>query len=111
MPLPSARDIVELVKTGATIEAQEKIMELRSAALDRQEEILELRAKVSKLEQELAALKAGESCPKCRAGKWLLESSQPHPTFGAAGVLQRTYKCDQCGFSEAKTIDSRGNSR
>jgi hypothetical protein len=38
MNLPSYKDIIELVKTGATIDAQERIMALRQAALELQEE-------------------------------------------------------------------------
>src|SRR5690349_13690215 len=54
MPIPSYKEIVDLVKTGLTIEAQEKIMELRVAALEIQEENLKLRSKVSQLEAELS---------------------------------------------------------
>ena len=43
LPIPSYRDIVDLLKKGATIEAQEKIMELRVAALAIQEENFTLR--------------------------------------------------------------------
>jgi hypothetical protein len=62
MPLPSYKDIIELVKTGATIEAQEKIMELRQSALDGQEEnraistdILEFRREFSSFRRQRAA--------------------------------------------------------
>ncbi len=40
MALPNYGDIVELIKKGATLEAQEKIMELRDGALDLQEQNL-----------------------------------------------------------------------
>jgi hypothetical protein len=56
MALPSlstAKDIYELIKKGATIEAQEKIMEYRQALHDLQEENLELRTKVKDLEEKL----------------------------------------------------------
>ncbi|HWZ94573.1 MAG TPA: hypothetical protein VNW30_05205 [Opitutaceae bacterium] len=43
LPIPNYREIVDLIKKGATIEAQEKIMELRAAALALQEENLTLR--------------------------------------------------------------------
>jgi hypothetical protein len=52
--LPRYKEITELLKKGATVEAQEKIMELREAALELQEENLELRAKVTSLEKSLA---------------------------------------------------------
>lgn len=35
---PNYKDIIELIKKGSTIEAQEKIMELREGALALQEE-------------------------------------------------------------------------
>ena len=51
--LPKYKDIIDLLKKGATIEAQEKIMELREAAIELQDENQELREKISKLEKEL----------------------------------------------------------
>ena len=51
--LPSYREIVDLVKVGSTIEAQEKIMELRSAALQIEEENFTLRTRVKELEAQL----------------------------------------------------------
>jgi ribosomal protein L37AE/L43A len=54
MPLPSYKEITELVKLGLTIEAQAKIMELRAAALELEEENLALRKRVSELEQQIA---------------------------------------------------------
>lgn len=53
MALPTYKDIVDLIKKGATIEAQEKIMELREAALGLQEENFTLREKIRALEDEL----------------------------------------------------------
>jgi hypothetical protein len=57
MALPSlsnAKDIYELVKKGATIEAQEKIMEYRQVILDLQEENINLRSIVKELEGQLS---------------------------------------------------------
>ena len=50
MSLPSYKDIIELIKAGATIEAQEKIMELRQSALEIQEENIKLRNRIIELE-------------------------------------------------------------
>jgi hypothetical protein len=50
-PIPSYRDIIDLVKAGATIEAQEKIMELRLAALALQEENIALREENRRLKE------------------------------------------------------------
>ena len=44
---------MELLKMGVTIEAQEKIMELREAAMELQEENLKLRERVQQLETEM----------------------------------------------------------
>jgi len=54
--LPNYKDIVDLVKKGSTLEAQEKILELREAAMEVQEENLSLRSRVKELE-ELLSLK------------------------------------------------------
>lgn len=53
MALPTYRDIVELLKKGATVEAQEQIMALREGALALQEENFNLREKVKSLEEAL----------------------------------------------------------
>ena len=52
MSIPNYKDIVELLKKGMTIEAQEKIMELREAAMELQEENLKLRERVNQLETD-----------------------------------------------------------
>jgi hypothetical protein len=52
--LPNYKDIIDLVKKGSTLEAQEKIMELREAAISQQEENIELRQRVKALEEQLA---------------------------------------------------------
>src|SRR4051794_24662708 len=52
--LPDYKEITELLKKGLTLEAQEKIMELRVGALELQEENLKLRDRVNQLESELA---------------------------------------------------------
>ena len=54
--LPNYRDIVDLLKKGSTIEAQEKIMELREGAIELQEQNLQLRQKVRELESQLAEI-------------------------------------------------------
>lgn len=56
MPLPGYKEIIDLVKRGATVEAQEKIMELREASIELQEENFNLLEEVrflrSKLEEK-----------------------------------------------------------
>ncbi len=51
--LPRYKDIVELLKKGSTLEAQEQIMSLREGALELQEENHELKSKVRELESKL----------------------------------------------------------
>jgi ribosomal protein L37AE/L43A len=51
--LPNYKDIVDLLKKGSTIEAQEKIMELREGALSLQEENIKLKERISELESKL----------------------------------------------------------
>jgi len=53
MSIPNYKDIMDLLKKGLTIEAQEKIMELREAAIELQEDNLKLREKVSQLEAQI----------------------------------------------------------
>jgi hypothetical protein len=51
--LPTYKDIQELLKKGLTLEAQEKIMELREAALQLQEEKFALEQRLRDLEQAM----------------------------------------------------------
>ena len=106
MALPSYKDIVELLKAGATIEAQEKIMELRQAALTIQEDNIQLRNRVLELEARIKELEGadGEPCPRCRKKSWIVEKSEPDPRFGRLGGVRRTYKCTECGLSESTIV-------
>ncbi len=76
LPIPKYKEIVDLVKKGATLEAQEKIMELREFVLELQEENLSLRNRITELETELASktslnfeskvyFKEGDNIPFC----------------------------------------------
>lgn len=104
--LPNYKDIIDLIKKGSTIEAQEKIMELRQAALTIQEENVHLRNRILELEAKVKELESidGEPCPRCRKRTWIVESSKPDPTFGDLGGIRRTYKCTNCGFTETTMI-------
>ena len=51
--LPNYSEILELIKKGSNLEAQEKIMELREGALELQQENLRLQERINKLEEEL----------------------------------------------------------
>ena len=82
MALPTYKDIVDLIKKGATVEAQERIMELREAILALQEENHALKDKVRQLEENAKqkgevnfdgavywrtenANRTGPFCPEC----------------------------------------------
>ena len=106
MALPNYKDIIDLVKTGATIEAQEKIMELRQSALAIQEKNVELQNRVLELEARVKELESaeGEPCPRCRKKSWVVETSAPDRTFGDLGGVRRTYKCAECGLTESLLV-------
>ena len=51
--LPNYKDIVDLIKKGADVEAQEKFLELREEAINFREENIALRERVKDLEETL----------------------------------------------------------
>lgn len=106
MGLPSYKDIIELIKKGSTIEAQEKIMELRESALELQEENLDLKNQIIQLQEAVRKLESfeGEPCPKCRKPAWIVDSSEPDQKFGALGGIRRNYLCTECGFKESLLV-------
>ena len=78
MALPRYNDIVELIKKGATFEAQEKILELRESAMDLQEENLSLREELSKLK---AIIKKSESLSFENGVYWFEKNSKKEGPF------------------------------
>jgi len=98
--------IIELIKKGATLEAQQKIIELEEIVISLQEENLKLRKENLSLMQQLELSEKGERCPKCKKGTWNLVGSEPHSIFGDMGVLERTFKCSECGHTEKHQYDS-----
>ena len=100
MEIPNIKEILELVKRGATLEAQQKIVELKESMISLQEENLKLREVNLSLKQRLDVWEKGDRCPKCRIGSWDLIESKPHPIFGEMGTLERRYQCSECGFTE-----------
>jgi len=70
--LPRYKDIVELMKKGSTLEAQEQIMSLREGALELQEENQDLKARIALFETQLKS-KEDWSAEKMRyelVGPW-----------------------------------------
>jgi hypothetical protein len=79
--IPDYKDIAELLKRGLTIEAQEKIMELRVGALGLQEENLKLREQVRDLNDQ-GQLEARDYEFDQKSGTyWLLQSDQRIGSF------------------------------
>jgi hypothetical protein len=81
IPLPSYSQIADLLKKGATLEAQEQIMKLREAAIELQEENLKLREEIKRLreEKELATNLQFEGHVY-----WLLKDGERNGPFCAA---------------------------
>ena len=104
MDIPNIKEIFELLKKGATIEAQQKIMELKETMISLQEENVKLKGENLSLRQQLEMSERGERCPKCKKGTWNLIASNPHPILEDMGVLERTYKCSECGFTENRAF-------
>jgi predicted RNA-binding Zn-ribbon protein involved in translation (DUF1610 family) len=102
MAFANVNDIIKLIKAGSTIEAQEKIMELRQAVMDLQEENLSLRTQVQSLQAQVQARSAPSlpRCPRCGQAAFALKESKPDPLMGAVGVFRRRYECEACGFTE-----------
>jgi len=106
MEIPNYKNIVELIKKGSTIEAQEKIMELREAALEYKEKNFELKNQIIQLQKKVRKLESfeGEPCPKCRNPSWIVVSSEPDKEFGELGGIRRHYLCTECGFTESQLV-------
>ncbi len=102
--LDTVKIIAELAKKGMTVELQEKIMELRTEVMALKEENIRLRDENIQLKHQLDSYTKGEKCPKCLKPAWKVESSKPHSSgLGDLGVIDRTYKCSECGFTEVHT--------
>jgi hypothetical protein len=104
MDISNIKEIFKLIKKGATLESQQKIIELEGIVIDLKKENLSLK-------QQIELSEKGERCPKCRKGYWNLVESKPHPTFGEVGVLERKYKCSECGFTENQIFDPDAKSK
>lgn len=100
--METMKTITELAKKGMTVELQEKIVELREEVIGLKEENIQLKEENLALKQEIEGYTQGEQCPKCRKASWELVDSIPHPVMGDVGIIERTYKCSECGFSEKK---------
>lgn len=78
MALPTYKDIVELLKKGATVEAQEQIMALREGALQLQEDNFTLREKIKSQEE---ALRIKDQLTFNHGAYWLSEAGKTDGPF------------------------------
>ena len=92
--IPKYHDIKDLLKKGLTIEAQEKIMELREAALDLEEENRTLKDRIRELEEELR-IKGNMVYEK--PSYWLVDDNDKDGPF-----------CQKCYDSGKKVIRLQG---
>lgn len=104
--IPRYQDIVELLKKGSTLEAQEKIMELREAVIELQDENADLKRNVKELEEKLrfrssltfrspfyfAERDEVPYCPKC----WEADKKAIHLLPPVNVVAGMRYDCAQC---------------
>ena len=107
MAIPTVKEIWELVKAGATIEAQELVMELRQAVMDLQETNIALRQEIQSLKAEIQATEAAiddtpllPRCPRCGKRSWSLKETKEDALMGEIGMFRRLYECGECGLSE-----------
>lgn len=113
LPIPKYKEIVDLIKKGATIEAQEKIMELKEFVLDLQEDNLALRKRITELELELATkvnlrfernvyFKEGDNipfCPYCyESENKLIHVVGPHKLSNSE-LSWLSWSCPDCNSS------------
>lgn len=104
--LPRYKDIVELLKKGSTIEAQEQIMALREGALELQEENQELKRRIHELELRLQAIDdwKHEAERYCLAKPWG-GAAQVYALRGElANGEEAHYLCPNCFHSKKKSI-------
>ena len=116
IPIPSLQEIVDLIKKGADLEAQEKIMELCDACVSFREESLALRERVKELEQKLSQkdkvifetgtywvegqeIRDGPYCPACYDSNDKLIRLQHWPESDD-GMVSERYLCPICKFQQ-----------
>lgn len=91
--LPGYKEIVELIKKGATVEAQEKIMELREAVIEFQEDNSKLKSRINELEEEL---KIRGNLEYSKSVYWLWnEDEAGDNTIKDGPYCQRCYDAEQ----------------
>lgn len=104
--IPKYGEIVDLIKKGSTLEAQEKIMELREAVVALEEDNSNLRRQVRELEEKLSFQESlrFESpfyyaqddsvpyCPRC----WEVDRKAVHLPPPSQVMAGTRYDCVEC---------------
>jgi hypothetical protein len=128
MIVPIEKDIVDLVTSGATMEAEKRIVALKVSAMTAQLEITSLREKVSALERELALRNTlsfdgqfywsggadrrdGPYCPTCFDTERLMLRLQfrtveeiDYETGHTRPGAQVFYKCSRCSRKSIQDV-------
>lgn len=103
MALDLAKDLREIDKSVDEAAFKMKLAELMGALADTQIAFADAKTRISKLEDELERLTNGDPCPKCKAGRLILISSEPMLYYGADrfGVEEQFWQCgeEDCGYS------------
>jgi ribosomal protein L37AE/L43A len=92
---PKYSEIIELLKKGATVEAQQKITELRELTIELQEENITLKQEISKLQNQLTRQKSLEWE---QPYYWLIEDEKKDGPF-----------CQHCYDTNKKIVRLQGN--
>ena len=109
--LPKYKDIIDLMKKGSTLEAQEQIMSLREGALKLHEENHELKNKIRELEEKLKTKEDWEN----EKNKYKLVNPQKGPgqvyalKKESAGDEEPHYICTNCFHNKSKIILNPSN--
>ena len=101
-----AKRLTDISKNISNAEFKNLLANLSIELADAKLRIADLISENIELKNKLIEAQSakGKNCPKCSNRTFELVSSQPHPTFGDLGALERQYQCSSCGFSEAKMV-------
>ncbi|WP_422025559.1 hypothetical protein [Roseovarius sp.] len=112
MALDLAKDLREIDKSVDEATFKMKLADLMSALADTQIAFADAKTRISELEDKIETLTNGEPCPKCRAGKLSLTSSEPMHFYGADrfGVEEQLWECGEegCDYSTLRKHDPHG---
>lgn len=110
--IDTAKDLYELVKKGATVESQKKVMQLREEAVALQGENVELKTRIKELEEALAVQeslefdgrvywqvtkgkKTGPFCQRCYDFNKQLIRLQAQSTY-IGDQVEECWECKAC---------------